>query len=130
MSYTTTALGLRLPVTGSGQTWSTAVYNDNLSKLEAAIVALQKAKNVRITSGRVTHGNNIPANSFGSDRTINFPTGLFTAPPDVVAVASNSRIVCAVDVAVTTATRAIIGLRNASDNGAGDLTITWYAFQK
>lgn len=39
MTYTTTDLGLQLPVPGSGEKWSTAVYNANLQKLEAAITA-------------------------------------------------------------------------------------------
>lgn len=41
MSYTTTPLGLQLPVPGSGQAWSTAVYNSNLTKLDTAIGVLQ-----------------------------------------------------------------------------------------
>lgn len=43
MTYTVTPLGLQLPVPGSGQAFSTAVYNANLTKLDAAITALQAA---------------------------------------------------------------------------------------
>lgn len=41
MSYTVTPLGLQLPVPGSGQAWSTSVYNSNLTKIDAAVTALQ-----------------------------------------------------------------------------------------
>lgn len=41
MTYTTTELGLQLPVPGSGQAWSTAVYNQNLQKLEDAVKGIR-----------------------------------------------------------------------------------------
>ncbi len=41
MSYTTTPLGLQLPVPGSGEAWSTSVYAQNLGKISTAIETLQ-----------------------------------------------------------------------------------------
>lgn len=52
MSYTVTPLGLQLPVPGSGQAFSTAVYNSNLTKLDTAIGALQQAAGTP-TSGTI-----------------------------------------------------------------------------
>ncbi len=72
MTYTTTDLGLQLPVPGSGEKWSTSVYNTNLTKLEDAIDALAPKVPVGVAGGTQGSGSIGPNGQIGDISTINF----------------------------------------------------------
>lgn len=124
MSYTTTpGLGLQLPVPGSGQAWQTSVYNSNLSKIDQAIRNLQYATG-RPRTGRTTITQDIGA---GSSRTVtaNFPSGQFTAAPNVVASATSSRINAAIN--DVDANQVTFAAGNWTSNIVNGTVIHWYA---
>jgi len=111
---------------GSGGTFpapSTVVVQADDFQLADGSSIVRKAT----AGGTVTHAGNIAAGAFGNTLNINFPTGMFTAPPYVVANASNSRIMTAP--ASITTTGASIGLGNWSTGTAGGpIVVNWVAF--